>query len=157
MFGKMITHLERGLERITGLLCIILLLSLFVEVMNRYLFFVSWPEIQFLIPFSFLWMCMFGSALAVRRGQHFEVDLLHKLFQGRFREAHRILMGLIMLAGGLLIVWSSVHFVELGLLKKNPATGIRMIYIYSSILAGGGLIALLAAERLLHGNKGDAA
>jgi TRAP-type C4-dicarboxylate transport system permease small subunit len=155
MFREMIDKLEWGLEKVTGLLCIVLLLCLFVEVLNRYIFFTSWPEIQYIIPFCFLWMCMFGAAIAVRRGQHFEVDFLRKVFHGNAREAHRILMLLAVIASGLVIVWSSVSFVELGMLKKNPATGIRMIYIYASILVGGGLIALMAFERLINGRGDD--
>ena len=151
MFRRLVDNLEFWLEKAAGTLCVALLLCLFVEVMNRYVFFVSWPEIQFAIPFCFLWMCMFGAAVAARRGRHFEVDLLQKMFRGRAREAHRVLMSLTAAAAGVLIFWSSIKFVQLGMLKKSPATGIRMIYIYSSILVGGGLIAVMAVERALYG------
>lgn len=151
MMRMFMDNLQWTLERIVGLLCIVLLVCLFVEVMNRYIFFVSWPEIQFIIPFCFLWMCMFASAIAVRNGQHFEVDLLQQLLPGRARELHRVAMILTVIAGGVVIAWSSIAFVELGLLKKNPATGIRMIYIYTSLLIGGALIALFGIDRLLAG------
>lgn len=154
MFFKLTDQLEWVLEKATGLMCVILILSLFVEVMNRYVFFASWPEIQYIIPFCFLWMCMFGSAIAVRRRQHFEVDLLQGVLRGRARDAHRILMGLFVVAAGLVIAWSSISFVELGLMKKNPATGVRMIYIYASVLVGGVLIALMAIEQLVNPGNG---
>jgi TRAP-type C4-dicarboxylate transport system permease small subunit len=153
MFRRFIDTLDWLLERIVGLLCIVLLVCLFVEVMNRYIFFVSWPEIQFIVPFCFLLMCMLGAAIAARKGQHFEVDLLHKQFHGRAREAHHGVMMLTVIAGGLIIAWSSNAFVDLGLLKKNPATGIRLIDIYTSLLLGGGLIALFGVERLLNGQS----
>lgn len=152
MFTKFIDNLEWGLEKSAALMCLVLLASLFTEVLTRYVFFMSIPEIQFIVPFCFLWMVMFGSAIAVRRGQHFEVDLLQKIFKGKTQAAHRTLLMLIVMAGGLIIVWSSFSFLELGMLKKNPATGVRMIYIYTSIFVGGALIALMALDRLLNPN-----
>jgi TRAP-type C4-dicarboxylate transport system permease small subunit len=157
MLKAIVDRLEWGLEKCTALLCLVLLICLFTEVLLRYVFFTSIPEIQFIIPFCFLWMVMFASAIAVRRGQHFEVDLIQKKLRGRAQKLHRAAMLLAVLAGGLIIAWSSISFVELGLLKKNPATGIRMIYIYASILIGGLLIALMALEQLFadHGDTPD--
>jgi TRAP-type C4-dicarboxylate transport system permease small subunit len=150
--------LERALRSIMGLLCIVLLLCLFVEVLNRYVFFVSWPIIQFIVPFCFLWMCMIGSAIAVRRGQHFEVDLVAKLLRGRSRTVHRALMLLTIILGAGIVVAASIPFLEMGMLRRNAATGISMIYIYPSLMVGGVLMGLLALEQLLLGpvHEGEA-
>ncbi|OED49826.1 hypothetical protein AB838_04970 [Rhodobacteraceae bacterium (ex Bugula neritina AB1)] len=136
-------------------MCLVLLVCLFTEVLTRYLFFTSIPEIQYIAPFCFLWMVMFASAIAVRRGSHFEVDLVHKKLRGAAQRFHRYAMLLTVVAGGLIIAWSSITFVELGLLKKNPATGVRMIYIYASLLVGGVLIALMALEQLFENPDDD--
>lgn len=148
MLRTIINRTDWILEKIMGLMCLVLLVCLFVEVLNRYVFFTAWRPIQYIIPFCFVWMCMIGSALAVRRGQHFVVDLLSKLFTGRPRKIHRaVIMGSV-IAGGVLILWSSVGFVQLGSLKRNAATGYPMVYIYLSLLIGGGLIALMGLEQL---------
>lgn len=147
----LIQRMEWLLERLAGALCLVLLLCLFVEVLTRYVFFISMPEIQFMVPFCFLWMIMLASAVAVRRGQHFEVDLLDKLFHGRARQVHRALMQAMIVLGSVIIVWSSFSFLGLGLMKKNPATGIPMIWIYASITGGGILMAFMALDRLFGG------
>ncbi|MFV1875777.1 TRAP transporter small permease [Nioella sp.] len=147
--------LEHALRTVMGLLCIVLLLCLFVEVLNRYVFFVSWPIIQFIVPFCFLWMCMIGSAIAVRRGQHFEVDLVAKLLPGRAHTIHRALMLLSVMLGAGIIIVASIPFLEMGMLRRNAATGISMIYIYPSLMVGGVLMALLALEQLLLGPVRD--
>lgn len=95
---------------------------------------------------------MAGAALAVRRRQHFEVDLLSHILQGKIRGFHKAMMSIAVVLGGLVIAWSSVGFFQLGLLKTNSAIGISMVYIYSSLLVGGLLIALLALNELLSGN-----
>ncbi|WP_424978687.1 TRAP transporter small permease [Leisingera sp. S232] len=148
MLHKIVDKIEWGLEKSAALMCLMLLVCLFTEVLTRYVFFTSIPEIQYIVPFCFLWMVMFASAIAVRKGTHFEVDLLQTRLPGLPKRIHRTLMLLTVMAGGVIIAWSSIDFVQLGLLKKNPATGIRMIYIYASLLIGGGLIALMALEQL---------
>lgn len=148
MLTRLCDLLEAGLMKIAAVLCLVLLACMFMEVLNRYVFAVSWPWLQFIIPFCFLWMCMLGSAIAVRRQQHFVVDILAKVLRGGGREAHRLFVTASVCAGGVLIVWSSVGFMELGILKKSPAVGVRMIYIYASLLVGGMLIALFAVEQL---------
>ncbi len=149
MLKSIVDRLEWGLERCAALLCLVLLGCLFTEVLTRYVFFTTIPEIQFIVPFCFLWMVMFATAIAVRKGTHFEVDLVQKKLRGVAKKYHRYAMLLTVAAGGLIIAWSSTSFVELGMLRKNPATGIRMIYIYASIMVGGLLIALMALEQLL--------
>lgn len=148
MLKSIVDRLEWGLEKSAALMCLVLLACLFTEVLTRYVFFTTIREIQFIVPFCFLWMVMFATAIAVRRGTHFEVDLVQKKLRGVARKYHRGAMLLTVMAGGLIIAWSSVSFVELGMLRKNPATGIRMVYIYASIMIGGLLIALMALEQL---------
>ncbi len=147
--------LEHALKTIVGILCIVLLLCLFIEVLNRYVFFISWPIIQYIIPFCFLWMCMIGSAIAVRRGQHFEVDVLAQILPKRPRAIHRLLMLLAVILGAGIIVAASMPFIEMGLRRRNPSTGISMIYIYPSLMVGGILMILLALEQLLLGRVED--
>ncbi|MFS4580006.1 TRAP transporter small permease [Phaeobacter sp. C3_T13_0] len=148
MLHKIVDKVEWALEKSAALMCLVLLVCLFTEVLTRYVFFTSIPEIQYIVPFCFLWMVMFASAIAVRKGTHFEVDLLQTSLSGLAKRIHCALMLLMVMAGGLIIARSSIDFVQLGLLKKSPATGIRMIYIYASLLIGGGLIALMALEQL---------
>lgn len=139
--------MEKVLNYLTGILCLILLGALFIQVLNRYVFGISWPFIQFLIPLCFVWMCLLGSAVGVRRNMHFEVDLLAKFLGPRSGAVQKLLMILMVFGAGGLIAWTAIGFSELGLLKKNPATGVKMIYIYSSLLVGGGLISLMVVEK----------
>lgn len=153
MLRQVVDRIEKIITSINVVLILVLLSALFIEVMNRYVFGISWPQLQFVIPFCFLWSCMLGAAVAVRRNQHFEVDFLANFLKGRAKKFHAALMTLSVLVGGLILAWVSIDFVELGLLKKNSATGIRMIYIYASLLVGGILIALMALEQLITQNS----
>jgi TRAP-type C4-dicarboxylate transport system permease small subunit len=52
------------------------LAALFIQVVNRYFLAVSWPFIQMLIPLCFVWLSMLGTAVAVRKKLHFDIDLI---------------------------------------------------------------------------------
>jgi TRAP-type C4-dicarboxylate transport system permease small subunit len=140
---------ERILNHLLAWLSLVLLTALVVQVVNRYILGLAWPFLQFLIPFSFVWITMLGSAVAVRHKLHFDVDLISPRLPPRARAVFGAVMASAVLAGGLLIAWTGVGFAGLGFLKKDSATDIPMIYTYCSILVGGILIVLLAAERLL--------
>ena len=149
MLKTIANRVERFLEIAAGGLCLILISVLSIEVINRYFLGISWPWVQYIIPFCFLWMIMFGTAIAVRRNQHFEVDFVANLLTGVPKRIHYMVMLFSVFGGGALITWASVGFVQLGMLKSSPATGTPMIYIYASLLVGGALIMLFALERLV--------
>jgi TRAP-type C4-dicarboxylate transport system permease small subunit len=141
--------LERVLNQVLAWLSLVLLAALVVQVVNRYVLGVSWAFLQFLIPFSFVWITMLGSAVAVRHKLHFDVDLISPRLPPRARHLFGAVMSAAVLIGGLLIAWTGVGFAGLGFLKKDSATDVPMIYTYASILVGGVLIMMLALERIL--------
>jgi TRAP-type C4-dicarboxylate transport system permease small subunit len=144
------SHFFNSFLRISvAILCLLLLGALFLEVVNRYIFYVSWGETQYLIIFCFAWLCMLGAALAVREKKHFEVDLLASLLPPKLAFFHRIFIIISILLAGVVICYSSIGFVELGFFKKNPATDFPMFYVYASLFVGGLLIILFALEELL--------
>jgi TRAP-type transport system small permease protein len=147
--GRVTDVVERTLNQLLAWLSLILLAALVVQVVNRYILGLAWPFLQFLIPFSFVWITMLGSAVAVRHKLHFDVDLISPRLPPRTRAVFGAIMSAAVLLGGLLIAWTGVGFAGLGLLKKDSATDIPMVYTYCSILVGGILIALLALERML--------
>ena len=53
---------ERILNHLLAWLSLILLAALVVQVVNRYILGLAWPFLQFLIPFTFVWITMLGSA-----------------------------------------------------------------------------------------------
>ncbi len=149
MFRHFIHCLEKGVETVIGLLCLGLIGALFIEVLNRYVFFTAWRALQYVIPFCIMWLVMLGSALAVRRSQHFEVDFLRKKLTGIPATLHRWALAVAIIAAGLVLAWTSIRFAQMGLIKRNPATGFQMIYIYASFPVGGALMALMAFSRLV--------
>ena len=84
-FRWLVDQFEAVLNFLVAILCLLLLAVLFLQVLNRYVFSVSWPAIQFIIPFCFVWLTMLGSAVAVRKKLHFEIDFFSTKLGARSR------------------------------------------------------------------------
>ena len=132
------------------LLCLALLAVLFIQVLNRYIFSVSWPVLQYIIPFCFVWLSMLGSAVAIRKKLHFEIDFLSAKLGAFGRRIHAVLTLLSVFLGGGIIVWTGIGLSKLGLAKMHPATGMPFFYIYASLSIGGILICLFAFEQIVN-------
>lgn len=146
---------ETILNYIIVLLCLVLLGVLFIQVLNRYFFSVSWPVLQYIIPFCFVWLSMLGSAVAIRKKLHFEIDFLAAKLSPSARRIHGILTLSSVLLGGGIIVWTGIGLAKLGLSKMHPATGMPFFYIYASLSIGGLLICLLALEQIANQFSSD--
>jgi len=146
---RLLDGLDKAIDFAAAVMTVVLLLMLFVQVVNRYVLGISWPMLQFIVPLCFVWLSMLGSAVAVRRRLHFEVDLLKMLFGPRGRHWHAAAVAASVLFGGFIIAWTGWGFAELGMVKRNPATDISMIYIYGALFGCGVLICVLALEQML--------
>ena len=126
---------------------ILLLAALFVQVINRYFLAVSWPFIQMLIPLCFVWLSMLGSAVAVRKKLHFDIDLISGRLKPKARRYYAMAIAISIFLGGIITVWGGIGLIKLGFVKKDPSTGASMIYAYASVFMGGVLICLFALEQ----------
>ena len=140
MLNEFHKKLTNALNNLVAGLCIVLILALFVQVVNRYLFGVSWPAITYIVSFCFVWMCIIGIALTVSPNSHFVVDVLvRRLLRDRF-PIFRVFIAFNLFLSGLIILWSSLSFIDLGIIKRDPAVGWPMIYIYMSLPFCGALL-----------------
>lgn len=140
MLNEFHTKLTNALNNLVAGLCIVLILALFVQVVNRYLFGVSWPAITYIVSFCFVWMCIIGIALTVSPNSHFVVDVLvRRLLRDRF-PIFRVFIAFNLFLSGLIILWSSLPFIDLGIIKRDPTVGWPMIYIYMSLPFCGALL-----------------
>ena len=121
------------LNNLVAALCIILILALFAQVLNRYIFGISWPAITYIVSFCFVWMCIIGIGLTVSPNLHFVVDLLAKRLLGSYFHFYPLFLAINLFISGLIILWSSLPFIDLGIIKRDPTMGWPMIYIYISL------------------------
>ncbi|HOA72601.1 MAG TPA: TRAP transporter small permease [Phycisphaerae bacterium] len=139
MIRRLFANLEELLSVVlVTALCGIVTLQVFCRLVLRMP--LSWTEEASIIVF--VWMTMIGSSLALKRGEHFAVELLHRRLPPPLRRATGVLVGLILVAFSLLLVyegvlmgWRNVHVI-------TPAMEISRSIPYSAV-AGGGLFMLV--------------
>jgi len=151
MIGRAHDNLEEILSVIlVAALCVVVTLQVFCRlVLGQPL---SWTEELAVI--LFVWITMIGSSLALKRGEHFAVELLHK----RLSATDRRLAG--MLLGALLIVFSLILLVEgWGMVMRNvrvitPAMEIPRSVPYAALPAGGLLMLVRSVQILVRNARG---
>jgi TRAP-type C4-dicarboxylate transport system permease small subunit len=100
--------------------------------------------------FCFVWIIMLGSAIAVRDGAHFDVDLIPRPKTNRTAGSLRFLTHLAMIALAFLFVRYGWEFAILGFAQRSEISAISMLSVYISFpVAGMSWVAFLL-EHLWH-------
>ena len=115
------------------------------------LFLHPWLEAQEWSLGFFVWGVFIGSAVAVRRNDHFYLSSLAESFQGRVRTIIEVLQQLIMLAvAGCMIVYGYINYLNgFGSFLMPSLTPIAVLY--AAIPVSGVLTALFTVEQLING------
>jgi TRAP-type transport system small permease protein len=104
------------------------------------------------------WMVFLGAALAVRRSEHFVIDLIPERVQRRFTRPIQLVVLAAVVGAGFVILLGGVGFAETGLSRTSTTSGIQMVWAYAAMpVAGAGIIffALELAVRVLRGESLD--
>lgn len=98
--------------------------------------------------FAFQWMVMLGAAVGVLHADHFVLEAFPR--GSRADIATRVIRDLACLAIGVLFVVHGHEFALSGLRRNATASGLSMIYVYSTFLVSGTFMVLFSVQRLLH-------
>jgi TRAP-type C4-dicarboxylate transport system permease small subunit len=104
---------------------------------------------------SFVWACVLGADIALKRNAHIEIDILVRTFS---RDVRRILaiVFLVMISVFLAtLVWLGIKLTLLNLERPLGDVGISYGYVTSAIPAGALLMLITALRRLWRGLTGQ--
>lgn len=148
-----LAQLNRILERVLNWTLLLLILGFILlvtyQVISRNLAFI--PSIYWTEEFSrfaFQWMVMLGAAVGVLHADHFVLEAFPRGSQADL--ATRVIRDLACLAIGIIFVYHGHEFALSGLRRNATASGLSMIYVYSTFMVSGVFILLFSLQRLLH-------
>lgn len=148
-----LARLNRVLERLLHLLLLALLfgfiLLIIYQVVSRNLPLLPrlyWTE-EF-SRFAFQWMIMLGTAIGVLHADHFVLEAFPR--GSRADLATRLIRDLACLAVGVIFIAYGRDFALSGLRRSATASGLSMVYVYSTFLVSGACILSFSVQRLLH-------
>lgn len=147
-------RLEAALKFGAVLLALLMLGSLTLQVVMRYVFgqALSWSEELALLGFA--WLIVFTTAVGFRRMTHARMSLLLDLLpQGARRFAERLIAFVVLILSLYLIFGGWGYFSET-IDSVSPAIGYPIGFLYSASLVFGILMAIFSLERLVTAGQG---
>jgi TRAP-type transport system small permease protein len=148
-------RVARRLELITLDICVLLIVVmcgvLLSELVARNVFATTFLWSLELATTCFVWMAFLGSTVAVRRQEHFSVDLIATWAPpgGRASYILRVLGVIIVAIIGIVLLWKGIPFAQGGMRRFSFSLGIRQGYTMMIMPITGGLILFYALVELL--------
>lgn len=105
------------------------------------------------------WLVFLGAAVAVRRGEHFVIDLLPQRAARRLRRPLQVFVLACLGVMSAVILWGGIAFAQSGVDQISTTSGIRLVWAHAAIPVAGGCMVLFVLEQLvavLRGRDGGA-
>jgi TRAP-type C4-dicarboxylate transport system permease small subunit len=140
---RFFARLERVLEpALAGLLAFITI-GVFIQVVLRYVFAVSFLWGEELSLFAFIWCVFLGTAVCTWRHIHFSFDIFSELLTGRAAGVQRLLVDVCVLLATVVIAVTGWQFSQMSIARLSPALGITLLVPTIVIPVSGVLMTLV--------------
>jgi TRAP-type C4-dicarboxylate transport system permease small subunit len=139
LFGR----LERWLGPVLAALLGFITIGVFIQVLLRYLFAMSFLWGEELSLFAFIWCVFLGTVICSRRRTHFSFDMFSEIVSARVAGVQHLVVDLCVLAVTVVMVVTGWEFSLLSLKRLSPALGITLFVPTIVIPVSGVLMALV--------------
>ncbi len=133
------------LNVIAGLLALFTI-SLFLQVLTRFVIKMPLAWTEEVARFFFVWMVFLGSAYGVRKIMHYRIELLIQIFPQKARAITDLLVNLFVLGFFVLVVINAADFYHTIKMQNSPVLQISMGIPYSAVIAFGAAGLLFSLE-----------
>ena len=138
ILNKTIRILDKIISWILIALVAFLAVGVTVTIVLRYFFGISFAALEEFLTMSFIFITLFGSAIAVREKQHISISFLADKIAGKNRTG-KIVMTLlvdlsILFVSAIMVIYSSRWIAQVGhLLSQNSHLPMKVFYIFVPI------------------------
>lgn len=136
-------RLERVLEPVLAGLLAFITIGVFIQVVLRYVFAVSFLWGEELSLFAFIWCVFLGTAVCTWRHIHFTFDIFSEILTGRAAGAQRLLVDACILLVTVLMAVTGWQFSQMSIARLSPALGITLLVPTIIIPVSGALMSLV--------------
>ena len=140
---RFFARLERALGPLLAALLAFITIGVFIQVVLRYVFAVSFLWGEELSLFAFIWCVFLGSAVCSWRHTHFSFDIFSEVLTGRAAGVQRLLVDLCVLTVTLVMVVTGWQFSQMSIARLSPALGITLLVPTIVIPLSGALMTLV--------------
>jgi TRAP-type C4-dicarboxylate transport system permease small subunit len=139
---RLFDRLERWLGPVLAALLAFITVGVFIQVLLRYLFAMSFLWGEELSLFAFIWCIFLGTVICSTRRIHFSFDMFSGL-RGRAQGVQRLIVDLCVLAVTVVIAVTGWQFSQLSVARLSPALGITLFVPTIVIPVSGVLLTLV--------------
>ena len=140
---RFFARLERLLEPVLFGLLAFITIGVFIQVVLRYVFAVSFLWGEELSLFAFIWCVFLGTAVCTWRHIHFSFDIFSELLTGRAAGVQRLLVDACILLATVIIAITGWQFSQMSIARLSPALGITLMVPTIVIPLSGALMTLV--------------
>ncbi len=137
----------RVLEVVCAVLLTVMVLTLFVQVLARYVFLASTPWSEEIAVYCFIWVVLLGTSLGVRDHSHLVADVLPESLPPVLDKGLTALSHALVTVAALVFLWYGADYARLGLTRLSFSMGFPMFYIYVALPITGFAMLLFLIER----------
>ena len=135
------------LEIVCSILLTVMVTTIFVQVLARYVFLASTPWSEEIAVYCFIWVVLLGTSLGVRSHGHLVADVLPDDLPASIEKALVALsLGLVTVVA-LVFLWYGADYARLGITRLSFSMGFPMVYIYAGMPIAGAAMLLFLVER----------
>jgi len=150
--NRILLHIEEILVVVLlTFMCVIVALQVFFRLILQDP--LIWTEE--LATIFFVWVVFIGASLALKRNEHFAVELLQRSLPLKDRQLVNILVGVLLIVFSLLVLIEGARITWLNVQVNTAAMEISRAWAYSALPVGGLLMLVRSIEILLRHIKGD--
>ncbi len=132
-------------------MCAVVALQVFCRLVLRSP--LSWSEE--LATILFVWVTMIGASLALKRGEHFAVELLRGVLPPAARRAAGVLVGLLLTVFSLILLVKGLEMAWRNIPVRTPAMEIPRALPYAAVPAGGALMLVRSLQLVWRRARGE--
>lgn len=145
--------LEKIILWLLALLFTVMVISLFYQIVMRFLFESANAWSEELTRYSFIWMTMLGSSIATRRSRNMDVDFIVRRMPKPLKNINTVITKGLIIAFLLVITVYGISLV--GITFKQLSAGLRvpMACIYAAVPTGGILMLIFTIEVIINDIK----
>jgi TRAP-type C4-dicarboxylate transport system permease small subunit len=132
-----------------GIILIVMTIFVLAQVYFRFFTEASLTWSEELCRFLLIWMTFTGSAIALRRNEHIQIDNLPRRATHWRRTFILFIRGCLMIGFLFSMFYGSLSLMEITGFQQSPSMGISMTYVYVVIPLSSVLMVLLALVQLV--------
>ena len=134
-------------EIVCSILLTVMVTTIFVQVLARYVFLASTPWSEEIAVYCFIWVVLLGTSLGVRSHGHLVADVLPDDLPASVEKAIVALSLALVTVVALVFLWYGADYARLGITRLSFSMGFPMVYIYAGLPIAGAAMLLFLLER----------